>query len=458
MSDQAIIRITREIKQIESNADLCKAAIGSPCLCSIAVGYDESDIRNVRAIILGPPETPYQFGFFEFAIKFGKGSDYPARPPSVRAVTSNSGACRFSPNLYANGKVCLSILGTWTGERGEQWSSAQGLESVLISIQSLMSSNPYENEPGYENASSNSDKANMAHYKSKICHETLRIAVIQPLETALDILPDGSTKIQVETMTDDDSSDDETPISENAFTDLRKRRFLWYYESYAQLIDEESQNESTPKRPFTRMPFESSGNTMDGHFDYPELRRRLGHVKDKLMEETENWKVQGMQALKDERGIAVNLQRQHEQIVETLKSHKNFSIDLSLANNNPFLWRLTYFGRPATPLEGAIIKVRIHLSPRFPEEQPRVFVETRLFHIRVSKEGVLCYFPRRVEEMRHHVEAIVSALEEEEPPYDPRAIVNPEASKLFWGSPEDRRKYRRTLRRDIERSVEEAFD
>jgi ubiquitin-conjugating enzyme E2 Z len=32
---------------------------------AIAVDYDEKDIRNVRAVILGPPETPYQFGFFE---------------------------------------------------------------------------------------------------------------------------------------------------------------------------------------------------------------------------------------------------------------------------------------------------------------------------------------------------------------------------------------------------------
>lgn len=32
---------------------------------AFAVDYEESDIRNVRAIILGPPDTPYQFGLFE---------------------------------------------------------------------------------------------------------------------------------------------------------------------------------------------------------------------------------------------------------------------------------------------------------------------------------------------------------------------------------------------------------
>ena len=59
-------------------------------------------------------------------------------------------------------------LRTWRGERSEQWSSAQGLESILISIQSLMSSNPYENEPGYENARSGGDKHMMKNYVDKV--------------------------------------------------------------------------------------------------------------------------------------------------------------------------------------------------------------------------------------------------------------------------------------------------
>jgi len=28
-------------------------------------------------------------------------------------MTTGGGTCRFNPNFYANGKVCLSILGTW---------------------------------------------------------------------------------------------------------------------------------------------------------------------------------------------------------------------------------------------------------------------------------------------------------------------------------------------------------
>ena len=128
---------------------------------------EESDVRQVKALVIGPPQTPYEYGFFEFAIRFG--TDYPSKPPKVDAKTTNNGRCRFNPNIYAGGKVCLSILGTWQGEKpGEEWSSAQGLESILWSIQSLMSNTPYENEPGYENAKSESDKKCNDMYCAKV--------------------------------------------------------------------------------------------------------------------------------------------------------------------------------------------------------------------------------------------------------------------------------------------------
>ncbi|KAL2009439.1 hypothetical protein VTN00DRAFT_5246 [Thermoascus crustaceus] len=448
MSDQAILRITREIKQIQQGTDL-----------SLAVACQESDIRNVKALIVGPPESPYEFGFFEFSIKFPK--DYPASPPNVKATTTNGGRCRFNPNIYAGGKVCLSILGTWRGESGEQWSSAQGLESILISIQSLMSANPYENEPGFENAKSSADKKYMAQYVAKIRHETLRVAVIQPLEESLGIQSDGTVLPPTGEYGSDEDEDSEPLFGDDKvpfepFNDLRKRRFLWYYESYMQAIDAAEPNVQ-PKQAFERMPFEGGGNSMDGHFDYPELKRRMIFIKETIANETKNWAIEGLAAKEQEAGIAVNLQRQHEQIVEDLKHKKNFTVDLVIVDGNPFVWELTYFGRPMTHLDGGIFKIRIALSPRFPDEQPRVFVETPLFHHRVSKDGVLCYFPQRSDEMKYHVEAIVEALEEESPPYDPRTTVNPEATKLFWGSPEDKKKYNRALRRSVERSTEEAF-
>ena len=56
---------------------------------------------------------------------------------------------------------------------------------------------------------------------------------------------------------------------------------------------------------------------------------------------------------------------------------------------------------------------------------------------------------------KSHVEAIIDALEEERPPYDPRTMVNPEASKLFWGSEADKKLYSRKLRRAVQKSTED---
>lgn len=39
----------------------------------------------------------------------------------VQFLTTGGGLVRFNPNLYNSGKVCLSLLGTWSGANGEEW-------------------------------------------------------------------------------------------------------------------------------------------------------------------------------------------------------------------------------------------------------------------------------------------------------------------------------------------------
>ena len=73
-------------------------------------------------------------------------NDYPFTPPKVKFLTYESGV-RFNPNLYTNGKVCLSILGTWSGPG---WTTCLNLNTVLLSIQSLLNENPLQNEPGFD--------------------------------------------------------------------------------------------------------------------------------------------------------------------------------------------------------------------------------------------------------------------------------------------------------------------
>ncbi|CAK7199656.1 hypothetical protein SEUCBS139899_002339 [Sporothrix eucalyptigena] len=446
MSDQSVFRISKELSEIQRNPDL-----------SLAVACRDADVRNVKAMIIGPPDTPYEFGFFEFTFKFSK--DYPRKSPNVTALTTNAGRCRFNPNIYANGKVCLSILGTWRGERGEEWSAAQGLESILLSIQSLMSSNPYENEPGYEEANEPPDKKNQKDYVQKIRHETLRVTVIIRLEEYLGIatgplgLLTSTERCNVlEDVELDGLEDQRVPFE--PFKDLCKRRFLWYYDTYLAAA-QQGMSEVPDRQPFARMPFEGSSNTMEGRFCYSDLVRRLEAIKAALDAETAQWAVEGANAAAQEETVSVNLKRQFEQTVEAFK-RDGTPHNIELDNGNPFVWVVTYFGKPMTNLDGGLLRFRLSMSPHFPHEQPRVRFEKPIFHHRIAADGTPCYVvpPNKREDVRSHLEAVIDAIEEETPPYDPRTLVHPEAHKLYWGSTEDRKMYNRRLRRSVRQSTE----
>lgn len=447
MAEHSVIRITKELSDIQRSSDL-----------SIVVACRDIDVRNVRALIIGPHDTPYEFGFFEFAVKFNK--DYPRKSPHVTATTTNSGRCRFNPNIYASGKVCLSILGTWRGERGEEWSAAQGLESILLSIQSLMSGNPYENEPGFEDANEASDKKNQKDYVEKIRHESLRISVIQRLEQYLGLSTDGSSLAQQSAAGQGDSDMemdecDDGNVHFEPFKDVCKRRFLWYYDSYLAAIHK-AKAEIKDNTPFVRMPFEGSNNMMEGKFNYTELERRLCNIKLALDLEEHKWAADGLEACRQDTTVAVNLKHQYEQVVQSFKRH-DMPHDVQLEDGNPFVWVVTYIGRPMTNLDGGLFRIKLRFSPRFPEEQPRVKFETKIFHHRIAKDGTACYFPSmsRKEDVQTHIEAIFATLEEEEPAYDPRTLINLEAHKLYWDGPDSRKMYNRRLRRSVQQSTED---
>ncbi|KAK5174153.1 uncharacterized protein LTR77_001233 [Saxophila tyrrhenica] len=469
----ATARIAREIAQVQKGSDL-----------SLAVACQDSDVRHVRACIIGPPETPYEFGFFEFNLQFGK--DYPIKSPAVTCITTNSGRCRFNPNIYNCGKVCLSILGTWRGEPGEEWSSAQGLESILLSIQSLMSAHPYENEPGHEE--SKKEEPEPQAYIAKIRHETLRITVIQRMEALLCIdenkIPAVYSRIRSKAQTPagkmtfaeavDDGS--ETPNTDTSvreydaeatfaaldsgrwepFTDMIKRRFLWYYDSYLKATNA-AKSEQADGKAFTRMPFEYPPNSIEGSFDYAGLERRLKRIHDHLEMERICWESQGAVQVDQGTQLATQLAFQFKQFEHKWNhtSYPGSRMEISLPNSkNPFVWRLTIFGNSSTNLEGGIFNVTLSIPPDFPNSQPRVKFETPIFHHRVSSTGYLCYFPAKPDEIASHLEAIVKTVEDQNPTFDPRASVNPGAFALYWGGEDKRKFYNRKQRRSAQDSTE----
>jgi ubiquitin-conjugating enzyme E2 Z len=133
ISKETITRLLSDIKQIMKNP-----------LSDNGIYYihDDTDILKGYALIVGPSDTPYFGGnyFFEFNFPL----DYPHSPPKVTYCT-NGNNVRFNPNLYKCGKVCISLLNTWSGE---QWTSCQTISTVLLTLCSLLCKDPLLNEPG----------------------------------------------------------------------------------------------------------------------------------------------------------------------------------------------------------------------------------------------------------------------------------------------------------------------
>jgi ubiquitin-protein ligase len=155
---------------------------------SIFVRCDDTRMDLLKALIVGPEGTPYANGLFEFDILLPP--SYPHAPPQVRLITTGGGQVRFNPNLYNCGKVCLSLLGTWSGPG---WNPKEStLLQVLVSIQSLiLVPDPFFNEPGNDKSRPDLAEASL-DYSANIRLQTARHAILgvmsQPSVVFLDVI------------------------------------------------------------------------------------------------------------------------------------------------------------------------------------------------------------------------------------------------------------------------------
>ena len=150
MSNRRLKRIMNEIKDLEESAIILEQN-------GIYIYYDESNIDLIYALLVGPEGTPYEKGFYFFRFEYPK--SYPMQPPIAKYYTQGTllnpiskkyQNIRFNPNLYTCGKVCLSMLNTWSGPG---WVPTNTISNVLVAIQALVLNDfPLRNEPGFENA------------------------------------------------------------------------------------------------------------------------------------------------------------------------------------------------------------------------------------------------------------------------------------------------------------------
>lgn len=138
---------------------------------------DESNVARGTAMLIGQPDTPYAGGFYFFSIEFP--DDYPFSPIRARSLTQD-GVTRFNPNMYIDGKVCLSILNTW--HDGPQWTGVQTLQSVLLALMSaVLNANPLENEPCYRRCGASPDAV---AYNRAILHANAWTAIYLQMKDA----------------------------------------------------------------------------------------------------------------------------------------------------------------------------------------------------------------------------------------------------------------------------------
>lgn len=127
------------------------AELQQPLYSDVGIFYlpNDANAREGMACVFGPTDSPYED--CPMLYQFTLPETYPFDSPKVTFHT-HDGRTRFHPNMYVDGKCCLSILGTWSGP---PWASTMRISTILVTLQSLMDNDPLRHEPGYSNGSRN---------------------------------------------------------------------------------------------------------------------------------------------------------------------------------------------------------------------------------------------------------------------------------------------------------------
>ncbi|KAH9294946.1 hypothetical protein KI387_038534, partial [Taxus chinensis] len=132
---QASLLLKKQLKELSRNP-----------LDGFSAGLvDDSNLFEWNVTIIGPPDTLYEGGYFNAIMSFPP--NYPNSPPSVRFTSE-----MWHPNVYPDGRVCISILHAPGDDpngyelASERWSPVHTVETILLSIISMLSS-PNDESP-----------------------------------------------------------------------------------------------------------------------------------------------------------------------------------------------------------------------------------------------------------------------------------------------------------------------
>ena len=99
---------------------------------------DDNDFYKWTVCFTGPEDTIYEGGFFKAILTFP--DDFPQNPPEMKFITE-----MWHPNIYKDGRVCISILHSPGVDRfneqesaEERWRPVLGVEQILVSVVSML--------------------------------------------------------------------------------------------------------------------------------------------------------------------------------------------------------------------------------------------------------------------------------------------------------------------------------
>ncbi len=144
--------------------------------CGFSVGLvDDNDFFKWTVLFTGPEDTIYEGGFFKAILNFP--NDFPQSPPEMKFITE-----MWHPNIYNDGKVCISILHNPGVDEfnpqekaEERWRPVLGVEQILVSVISMLS-DPNCDSPANIDAS--------VQYRDNIeeYHKTVRKLVLKSMD------------------------------------------------------------------------------------------------------------------------------------------------------------------------------------------------------------------------------------------------------------------------------------